>query len=91
MTNCFPVLLCVSVDAVGVSTTATVSITLKETNDFPPQILPLTGTVCEGAALTVTAVDEDFPPHSSPFKFEIYDDQLANWTITQINGTLNRQ
>ncbi|XP_008308154.2 cadherin-15 [Cynoglossus semilaevis] len=74
-------------DAVGVSTTATVSITLKETNDFPPQILPLTGTVCEGAALTVTAVDEDFPPHSSPFKFEIYDDQLANWTVTQINDT----
>ncbi|XP_038556785.1 cadherin-15 [Micropterus salmoides] len=79
-------------DAGGVSTTATVAITLKETNDFPPQLFPLSGSVCRGAGwtssgLVVTAVDEDLPPHTVPFTFEMSDDVSINWTIIQVNDT----
>ncbi|XP_070685776.1 cadherin-15 [Pempheris klunzingeri] len=79
-------------DAGGVSTTATVAVTLKETNDFPPQLFPLSGSVCKGAGrtrsgLVVTAVDEDLPPHAAPFTFEMPDDLSVNWTVIQINGT----
>ncbi|XP_026175775.1 cadherin-15 isoform X1 [Mastacembelus armatus] len=79
-------------DAGGVSTTATVVITLKETNDFPPQLFPLSGYVCRDAArmssgLVVTAVDEDLPPHAAPFIFAILDDLSTNWTVTQVNDT----
>ncbi|XP_068586775.1 cadherin-15 [Cebidichthys violaceus] len=79
-------------DAGGVSTTATVAITLKETNDFPPQLFPLSGTVCRGAGrrrsgLVLTAVDEDLPPHAAPFTFEMPDDLSINWTVNQVNDT----
>lgn len=79
------------VDAGGVSTTATVTVTLKETNDFPPQLFPLSGSVCRDASLTgsglvVTAVDEDLPPHAAPFTFEILDNLSTNWTVIQVNG-----
>lgn len=79
-------------DADGVSTSATVSITLKETNDFPPQLFPLSGTICKDAGrrssgLIVTAVDEDLPPHAAPFAFEMPDDLSVNWTVIQVNDT----
>lgn len=79
------------IDAGGVSVTATVAITLKETNDFPPQLFPLSGSVCRGnnqkrSGLVVTAVDEDLPPHAAPFFFEIPEDLSMNWTIFQVNG-----
>ncbi|XP_051235496.1 cadherin-15 [Dicentrarchus labrax] len=79
-------------DADGVSTTATVAITLKETNDFPPQLFPLSGTVCKdagrmGSGLVLTAVDEDFPPHAAPFTFNMPDDLSINWTVIQVNDT----
>ncbi|XP_076594161.1 cadherin-15 [Chaetodon auriga] len=78
-------------DADGVSTTATVAITLKETNDFPPQLFPLSGSVCREtgrrSGLVVTAVDEDLPPHAAPFTFEIPDDLSINWTVIQVNDT----
>ncbi|KAK2853931.1 hypothetical protein Q5P01_006592 [Channa striata] len=79
-------------DAGGLSTTATVAITLKETNDFPPQLFPLSGSVCRGAGKThpgmvLTAVDEDFPPQAAPFIFEMPDDFSVNWTVIQVNDT----
>lgn len=79
------------VDAGGVSATATVAIAVRETNDFPPQISPLTGFVCGGAGrytsgLVLTAVDEDLPPQAAPFVFEIPDELSVNWTVTQVNG-----
>ncbi|GAA6233586.1 cadherin-15 [Lates japonicus] len=79
-------------DAGGVSTTATAAITLKETNDFPPQLFPLSGSVCRdtgriNSGLVVTAVDEDFPPHAAPFIFEIPDYLSVNWTVVQVNDT----
>ena len=79
------------VDAGGVSTTATVAITLKETNDFPPQLFPLSGTVCRdsgrrSSGLVLSAVDEDLPPHAAPFAFEMPDDLSINWTVIQVNG-----
>lgn len=78
-------------DAGGVSTTATVTIILKETNDFAPQLFPLSGTICQdadptGSGLVLTAVDEDLAPHAAPFTFDIPDDQLTNWTVVQVNG-----
>uniref|UniRef100_UPI0037E86EA9 cadherin-15 n=1 Tax=Semicossyphus pulcher TaxID=241346 RepID=UPI0037E86EA9 len=79
-------------DADGVSTSATVLITLKETNDFPPQLFPLSGSVCKDASrtssgLVLSAVDEDLAPHAAPFTFEMPVDLSINWTIIQVNDT----
>ncbi|XP_051918431.1 cadherin-15 [Hippocampus zosterae] len=80
-------------DVGGVSTTAGVAITLKETNDFPPKLLPRIGTVCRDArraassGLVLTAEDDDLPPHAAPFVFEMPDDVSLNWTVIQVNDT----
>ncbi|XP_061526112.1 cadherin-15 [Phycodurus eques] len=79
-------------DVGGVSTTAYVAITLKETNDFAPKLLPLSGTVCRDArkmasGLVLTAEDDDFPPHAAPFFFEMPHDVSMNWTLIQVNDT----
>lgn len=83
--------VCGCVDSAGVSTTATVAITLTETNDFPPQLFPLSGSVCTdgerlSSGLVLTAVDEDLPPHAAPFIFEMPNDVSVNWTVVQVNG-----
>ncbi|XP_039619220.1 cadherin-15 isoform X1 [Polypterus senegalus] len=74
--------------------TATVEITVLEVNDFPPELFPLTGSMChdpkKGPGLVLTAVDRDHPPHSAPFEFVLdpnYPEQSQNWTINPINGT----
>uniref|UniRef100_A0A4W5NB28 Cadherin 15, type 1, M-cadherin (myotubule) n=1 Tax=Hucho hucho TaxID=62062 RepID=A0A4W5NB28_9TELE len=79
-------------DAGGISTTASLVITLRETNDFFPQLFPLMGTVCsesgrETSGLFLSAVDEDLPPHAEPFTFQLQDNVSANWTIIQVNET----
>ncbi|KAL1007153.1 hypothetical protein UPYG_G00082740 [Umbra pygmaea] len=79
-------------DAGGISTTASLVITLKETNDFPPQLYPLMGTVCsepglKSPGLFLTAVDEDLSPHAEPFTFDLPIEVSANWTIIQANET----
>uniref|UniRef100_A0A8C8C9N1 Cadherin domain-containing protein n=1 Tax=Oncorhynchus tshawytscha TaxID=74940 RepID=A0A8C8C9N1_ONCTS len=80
-------------DAGGISTTASLVITLWETNDFLPQLFPLMGTVCsesgrKTSGLFLTAVDEDLPPHAEPFTFHLQDINVsANWTIIQVNET----
>ncbi|XP_077449209.1 cadherin-15 [Stigmatopora argus] len=76
----------------GVSTTANVAITLKETNDFPPELRPRIGTVCSnarrvGTGLVLTAEDGDLPPHAAPFFFEISEEVSLNWTVTRVNDT----
>lgn len=79
-------------DAGGVSTTATLAITLKETNDFAPELHPLSGIVCKDArkknsGLILTATDEDLSPHAAPFIFEMIEELPINWTVIQINST----
>ncbi|KAM6980486.1 cadherin-15 [Aplochiton taeniatus] len=79
-------------DAGGISTTAHLRITLKETNDFPPQLFPLFGVVCSGGGLVspgliLTALDEDLPPHAAPFNFDVPFQEHHNWTIMPINDT----
>ncbi|XP_017260467.1 cadherin-15 [Kryptolebias marmoratus] len=79
-------------DAGGLSNTATVKILLKETNDFPPQLSPLSGSVCRDASRTnaglfLTAVDEDRAPHAAPFTFKFHDDSSFNWTLVHVNDT----
>uniref|UniRef100_A0A147AY32 Cadherin-15 n=1 Tax=Fundulus heteroclitus TaxID=8078 RepID=A0A147AY32_FUNHE len=79
-------------DAGGVSASAAVNIVLEETNDFPPQLLPLSSSLCTGGSratpgLLLTAVDEDRPPHGAPFHFLIVDSLSLNWTVTKVNDT----
>ncbi|XP_010879813.2 cadherin-15 [Esox lucius] len=79
-------------DSGGISTTASLVISLRETNDFPPQLFPLMGTVCSEAGrgtpgLVLTAVDEDLAPHAEPFTFDLPIEVSANWTIMQVNET----
>ena len=80
-----------TVDAGGMTTSATLLITLKETNDYPPQLVPLSGTVCRrgnnpDTTLLLTALDEDLAPHAEPFTFELQDQMALNWTIVPVNS-----
>ncbi|CAL8246986.1 unnamed protein product [Lota lota] len=79
-------------DGGGMTTSATLLITLKETNDYPPQLVPLSGTVCRpgdnpDSALLLTALDEDLAPHAEPFTFDLPDQMALNWTIVPVNKT----
>ncbi|KAL2088474.1 hypothetical protein ACEWY4_015373 [Coilia grayii] len=76
-------------DIDGISTAGTLEISLIETNDHSPQLVPLSATMCsnrEPAGVVLSAVDEDMPPHSVPFTFDM-PITMPNWTITQINGS----
>ncbi len=79
-------------DADGISTTATLEVHLWETNDYPPVLIPLSGTVCsdrdrDKLGLLLSAVDEDMSPQADPFTFYITDQNVAaNWTIITLNG-----
>ncbi|KAI1889917.1 hypothetical protein AGOR_G00167850 [Albula goreensis] len=79
-------------DAAGVSSSATVEIMLRETNDHAPLLVPQKGTVCSDASVTsgllLTAIDYDLPPQAEPFSFLLPDEvTAANWTIIQVNET----
>ncbi|KAG7261549.1 hypothetical protein CRUP_022715 [Coryphaenoides rupestris] len=80
-------------DAGGMATSATLLITLKETNDYAPQLVPLRGTVCRtgyhpDSALLLTALDEDLAPHADPFTFELPHEMALNWTLVPVNSEL---
>ncbi|KAI7813849.1 cadherin-15 isoform X1 [Triplophysa rosa] len=80
-------------DADGVFTTATLEVTLWETNDYAPVLIPSSGTVCsdrdrDKLGLLLSAVDQDMSPQSDPFTFYIVDQSVAvNWTIITLNET----
>ncbi|KAJ8400473.1 hypothetical protein AAFF_G00395970 [Aldrovandia affinis] len=79
-------------DTGGISTTATVELMLLETNDFAPQLFPLSGIVCRRSnrdGLVLSAVDHDQSPHTEPFTFQLLPDTegALNWTTDQINDT----
>lgn len=71
---------------------APLEITLWETNDFPPVLVPLSGILCSNRerhrlGLLISAVDGDLAPHADPFSFHLADgDMTSNWTIIQLNG-----
>ena len=80
-----------TIDAGGMTTSATLLITLKETNDYPPKLVPLSGIACRygnnpDTALLLTALDEDLAPHAEPFIFELPDQMALNWTIVPVNS-----
>ncbi|KAF4094365.1 hypothetical protein AMELA_G00014480 [Ameiurus melas] len=87
------VLKVTDMDAGGTSVTASLEITLWETNDFPPVLVPLSGIVCSNRdrhqlGLLINAVDDDLAPHADPFTFDMADrDMASNWTIIQLNET----
>ncbi|TSK20067.1 Cadherin-15 [Bagarius yarrelli] len=80
-------------DVGGTSVMAPLEITLWETNDFPPVLVPLSGIVCSNRerhrlGLLISAVDNDLAPHADPFSFDLADgDMASNWTIIQLNET----
>ncbi|XP_035250989.1 cadherin-15-like [Anguilla anguilla] len=79
-------------DLGGVSATASVELTLQETNDFAPQLFPLSGTVCRNSAhagLLLSAKDQDQAPQAEPFTFQLISDLegALNWTVVQVNET----
>lgn len=79
-------------DADSISATATLEVHLWETNDYPPVLIPSSGTVCsdwdrDKLGLLLSAVDEDMSPQADPFTFIIADQNVAaNWTIITLNG-----
>ena len=84
-------LLWFTVDAEGMATSATLLITLMETNDYPPKLVPVSGIVCRpgnhpDSFLLLTAVDEDLAPHAEPFTFDLLDEMTVNWTVVPVNS-----
>lgn len=81
-----------SPDADGIAATATLEVNLWETNDYPPLLIPQSGTVCsdqdrDKLGLLLSAMDEDMSPQADPFTFNIADQNVAaNWTIITLNG-----
>ncbi|XP_063044775.1 cadherin-15 [Engraulis encrasicolus] len=76
-------------DTEGISTAGTLEISLIETNDYPPELFPLSAIVCSNrvpVGVMLSATDEDMPPQSMPFIFEL-PMVMPNWTITRMNGT----
>ncbi|XP_061101049.1 cadherin-15 [Conger conger] len=76
----------------GVSSSATVELILRETNDFAPVLVPQRGSVCRDAeptpGLVLSAVDLDLPPQAAPFTFWLPEEPTTvNWTLIQINET----
>ncbi|XP_006003885.1 cadherin-15 [Latimeria chalumnae] len=74
--------------------TGTLSISIKEENDFAPVMYPLTGVMCsepgKGTGIIIGAMDADLYPHAEPFHFQFspnFPDYTQNWTITPINDT----
>nr|XP_014348661.1 PREDICTED: cadherin-15 isoform X2 [Latimeria chalumnae] len=72
--------------------TGTLSISIKEENDFAPVMYPLTGVMCsepgKGTGIIIGAMDADLYPHAEPFHFQFspnFPDYTQNWTITPIN------
>ncbi len=63
-------------DADGISATATLEVYLWETNDYPPVLIPLSGTVCsdrdrDKLGLLLSAVDEDMSLKLTPSLFTL--------------------
>ncbi|KAJ8339929.1 hypothetical protein SKAU_G00345620 [Synaphobranchus kaupii] len=88
----YAVIKVTDIAAGGVSSSTTVELTLRETNDFAPLLVPLTGTMCRdadvAAGLVLSAVDLDLPPQAAPFSFSLPDKGIAvNWTLIQLNET----
>ncbi|XP_052417263.1 cadherin-15 [Carassius gibelio] len=92
--NIYPAIVkVIDQDGDGISATATLEVNLWETNDYPPVLIPLSGTVCSNQdrdklGLLLSAVDEDMSPQADPFTFYIADQNVAaNWTIITLNET----
>ncbi|KAG8563049.1 hypothetical protein GDO81_015908 [Engystomops pustulosus] len=76
------------------SSTGTLSVEVIELNDHAPVLWQHSGELCSsphhGHGILLSATDEDMPPQSYPFHFQLdqaFIDLTRNWSISDINGT----
>ncbi|XP_069822154.1 cadherin-15 isoform X2 [Dendropsophus ebraccatus] len=76
------------------SSTGTLSVEVIELNDHAPVLWQHSGELCNsphhGQGLLLSATDEDMPPQSHPFHFQLDQASIAltlNWSISEVNGT----
>ncbi|KAM4614167.1 cadherin-15 [Discoglossus pictus] len=76
------------------SSTGTLSIEVLEVNDHAPVLWQYSGVLCstpqQGQGILLSATDEDLPPHTHPFEFQLdpsHSELTLNWSISRINGT----
>ncbi|XP_075045150.1 cadherin-15 isoform X2 [Mixophyes fleayi] len=76
------------------SSTGTLSVEVLELNDHAPVLQQHVGELCSsphhGHGILLSATDEDLPPQSYPFHFQLDQSSTAltlNWSISDVNGT----
>ncbi|CAN2389463.1 Cadherins are calcium-dependent cell adhesion proteins [Pristimantis euphronides] len=76
------------------SSTGTLSVEVIELNDHAPVLWQHSGELCSGPhhghGILLSATDEDMPPQSHPFHFQLDQSSRAltlNWSISEVNGT----
>ncbi|XP_040266775.1 cadherin-15 [Bufo bufo] len=76
------------------SSTGTLSVEVIELNDHAPVLWQHSGELCSsphhGHGILLSATDEDMPPQSHPFHFQLDQSSVAltlNWSISDVNGT----
>ncbi|XP_063801604.1 cadherin-15 [Pseudophryne corroboree] len=78
----------------SLSATGTLSVEVLEQNDHAPVLQQHSGELCStphhGHGILLSATDEDLPPQSYPFHFQLDQSSTAltyNWSISVVNGT----
>ncbi|KAG9475056.1 hypothetical protein GDO78_003487 [Eleutherodactylus coqui] len=76
------------------SSTGTLSVEVIELNDHAPVLWQHSGELCSsshhGHGILLSATDEDMPPQSHPFHFQLDQSSIAltlNWSISEVNST----
>ncbi|XP_073439592.1 cadherin-15 isoform X1 [Dendrobates tinctorius] len=76
------------------SSTGTLSVEVIELNDHAPALWQHSAELCSsphhGQGILLSATDEDMPPQSHPFHFQLDQSSIAltrNWSISDVNGT----
>lgn len=75
------------------SSTGTLSVEVIELNDHAPVLWQHSAELCSsphhGHGILLSATDEDMPPQSHPFQFQLDQSSIAltlNWSISEINS-----
>lgn len=73
------------------TSTATLSIRIKNDNDHTPYLVASTIEMCQSdgqSFANITALDSDVEPYSGPFTFKLHGDVEGKWKIDPVTGKL---
>lgn len=74
------------------TSTATLSIHLRDENDNAPSLLVTTIEMCQSddhSFANITALDADDEPYSGPFTFKLHGDVEGKWKVDPVVGKMS--